>query len=47
MRDQMIVTSEGPILGRMGSKQRKGETKLIKAMFKFLRIPYYEIPNEP
>ena len=47
MRDHMIVTSEGPIFGRMASKQRKSETKLIKNMFRFLHIPYYEIPNGP
>lgn len=46
MRDHMVVTSEGPILGRMASKQRRGEAKLIKNMFRFLHIPFHEVPNE-
>lgn len=47
MRDQMITTRKGVVLGRMNSEQRRAETEIVRFVLKKLGIaPLYEVHGD-
>jgi arginine deiminase len=47
LRDQMITTARGVVLGRMSSEQRAVETEIVRFVLRKLRIqPLYEVVSE-
>lgn len=46
MRDQMIITGRGAVIGRMNSEQREPETKIVEFVLEKLRIkPIYKVTD--